>query len=251
MPPRIPALRLALALLLLLVPAPGDAKPAKKPAVKSGVIHSDDASGFVLVSEAVPDALLDIRYASSDNFVGAPIDGYEEPVALLTKEAAAALRAVSDALAARGYGLKIFDAYRPRRAVAHFLRWARDPKDTRAKARFHPNLPKNQLLARGYIAARSGHSRGSTVDLTMVDKTTGRELDMGGAFDLFDRRSHPDFRGLTPEQRENRMILRRAMLAGGFRPIAEEWWHFTLKNEPYPKTYFNFPVKAAALRGRE
>ena len=245
------ALCIALALPLFLHPVPGDAKPTKKPALKGGVTYSDDASGFVLVSEAVPDALQDIRYDTSDNFVGAPIDGYEEPVALLTREAAAALKAASDELAEKGYGLKIFDAYRPRRAVAHFLRWAKDPKDTRTKARFYPNLPKNQILARGYLAARSGHSRGSTVDLTLIDKKTGRELDMGGTFDLFDQRSHPDFRGLTPGQRENRMILRRAMLAHSFRPIGEEWWHFTLKNEPFPKTYFNFPVNAAVVRGRE
>lgn len=211
------------------------------------VQYSADASGFVLLSEAVPDAILEIRYHSTYNFVGNRIDGYEQPTALLTKEAATALRLVSDDLARQGYRLKIYDAYRPQKAVTHFVNWAKDTKDTRMKPYFYPELDKSVLFAQGYIAARSGHSRGSTVDLTLFDVKTGKEVDMGGTFDYFGKRSHPDFKGVTREQFANRMLLRKAMLARGFRPLAEEWWHFTLNNEPYPDTYFTFPVNAASV----
>ena len=203
---------------------------------------SDDASGFVSVSEAVPDVILEIRYYSTYNFIGDRIDGYEEPVALLTKEAAAALRIVSDDAANQGYRLKIFDAYRPQKAVSHFMRWARDERDARMKAYFYPGLEKKDLIPGGYIAEHSGHSRGSTVDLTLFDMKAGKELDMGGPFDFFGELSHGDFSGVSLEQHENRMLLRQMMTACGFQPYSEEWWHFTLKNEPYPDTYFNFPV---------
>lgn len=208
----------------------------------AGQTFSDDASDFVLLSEAVPDAILEIRYYSTYNFVGARIDGYEQPVALLTREAAQALREVSDELIAKGYRLKIFDAYRPQMAVDHFMRWALDPEDTAMKPYFYPELEKNVLFPQGYIAEKSGHSRGSTVDLTLFDMAAGKELDMGGTFDYFGRLSHPDYKNITPEQYSNRMILRDAMLAHGFKPLEEEWWHFTLKNEPFPDTYFTFPV---------
>ncbi len=203
-----------------------------------------DSSGFVELAEAVPDAILEIRYYSTYNFVGDRINGYEEPCALLTKEAAKALRAVSDELVQKGYRLKIYDAYRPQRAVTHFMNWAKDTGDTRMKKYFYPTLDKSVLFAQGYIAAKSGHSRGSTVDLTLFDMNTEKEVDMGGTFDHFGRESHPDYKGVTEEQYANRMVLREAMLAHGFKPLAEEWWHFTLKNEPYPDTYFDFPVKA-------
>ena len=209
--------------------------------------QSDDASGFVLLSEAVPDAILEIRYYSTYNFVGDRIDGYEAPVALLTREAATALRAVSDALAERGYRLKIYDAYRPQAAVDHFVRWAQDRSDTRMKPYFYPELKKGVLFDQGYISKKSGHSRGSTVDLTLFDMTTGKEVDMGGAFDYFGKRSHPDYSGVTPEQRANRMLLRQVMTEHGFKPLSTEWWHFTLKDEPYPKTYFTFPVSSGVL----
>ena len=204
--------------------------------------------GFVLLSEAVPDALLELRYFSGDNFVGERIKGYEEPAALLTGEAAAALKGASDELLPRGFRLKIFDAYRPRMAVDHFLSWAKDPSDTRMKAIYYPELDKAELFARGYIAERSAHSRGSTVDLTLVDLRTGREADMGGPFDYFGPLSRPDYPDISPEQHANRMLLREVMLAHGFLPLEEEWWHFTLANEPWPDTYFTFPVrnKAAA-----
>ena len=211
---------------------------------------SDDASGFVLLSDAVPDAILEIRYYSTFNFIGDRIDGYDEPVALLTKEAALALRAVSDDLVKRGFRLKIYDAYRPQKAVSHFMRWALDTGDARMKAYFYPELEKDALFPLGFIAERSGHSRGSTVDLTLFDMNTGRELDMGGPFDYLGEKSHADYPGVTPEERENRALLRDAMTARGFEPYSGEWWHFTLKSEPYPDTYFTFPVSRASLAPR-
>ena len=208
---------------------------------------SDDASGFVLLGDAVPDAILEIRYYSTCNFVGDRIDGYEEPVALLTKEAAEALRAVSGDLKARGYRLKIYDAYRPQRAVSHFMRWAMDPEDIRMKEYFYPELEKDAVIPLGYIAEHSGHSRGSTVDLTLFDMAAGKDADMGGPFDYFGELSHPDYRGITEAQYASRMLLREAMGARGFAPIPEEWWHFTLEREPYPDTYFTFPVCRASV----
>ena len=208
---------------------------------------SDDASGFVLLSDAVPDAILEIRYYSTYNFVGDRIDGYEEPLAFLTKEAAEALREVSDELVSRGYRLKIFDAYRPQKAVTHFMNWALDTEDTRMKQYFYPELEKDVLFPQGYIAEHSGHSRGSTVDLTLFDMKTEREVDMGGTFDYFGELSHPDYTGITKEQYESRMLLREVMLRHGFRPLEEEWWHFTLEDEPYPDTYFTFSINSDSL----
>ena len=209
---------------------------------EDGTVLSDDASDFVLLSDAVPDAILEIRYYSTYNFVGARIDGYEEPVALLTKEAAAALKEVSDDVIAQGYRLKIYDAYRPQKAVDHFVRWAEDTSDVKMKEYFYPELEKDVLFPLGYIAERSGHSRGSTVDLTLFDMKTEKEADMVGTFDYFGEQSHPDYKDITDEQYASRMILREAMIRHGFRPLPEEWWHFTLENEPYPDTYFTFPV---------
>lgn len=203
-----------------------------------------DSSGFVELSEAVPDAILEIRYYSTYNFVGERIDGYEEPVALLTREAAEALREVSDDLAEQGYRLKIYDAYRPQSAVDHFKRWAANLEEVSMKECFYPELDKSVLFVQGYISSKSGHSRGSTVDLTLFDMDAGRELDMGGTFDYFGERSHPGYPGLTEEQAANRKVLRDAMLSHGFKGINTEWWHFTLRDEPYPDTYFDFPVAA-------
>ncbi len=208
---------------------------------------SDDASDFVLLSEAVPDAILEIRYYSTYNFVGDRIDGYEEPLAFLTREAAAALREVSDELVGMGYRLKIFDAYRPQMAVTHFMNWALDLDDVRMKAYFYPELDKDVLFPQGYIAEHSGHSRGSTVDLTLFDMTTEREVDMGGTFDYFGELSHPDYTDITEEQYANRMLLREVMLKHGFKPLEEEWWHFTLADEPYTDTYFTFPINSDSL----
>ena len=208
-------------------------------------LHSVESEGFVMLSEVAPEILQEIRYYSSYNFVGTRIDGYEEPVALLTREAAIALKAVNDDLMQQGYRLKVYDAYRPMRAVRHFRRWAADLNDTLMKADFYPNLPKSVLFHKGYISSRSGHARGSTVDLTIVDLVTGQDVDMGGTFDLLDPQSHPlrhDY--VTEQQFQNRMILRNAMTRHGFKAIGTEWWHFTLRNEPYPDTYFDFPVKS-------
>ncbi len=210
-------------------------------------MFSDEAGGFVSIGETIPDVILEIRYYSTYNFVGDRIDGYEQPVALLTKEAAVRLREVSDELAGKGYRLKIYDAYRPQKAVDHFVRWAEDVSDTRMKAFFYPDLNKSVLIPEGYIAERSGHSRGSTVDLTLFDMRTGKDVDMGSPFDFFGEISHPDYRGITPEQYENRMLLRGCMLRHGFRPVPEEWWHFTLENEPYPDTCFTFPVSGTSV----
>ena len=235
-------------------------------AVLSSCVTKTDSvpAGFVRLAEAVPDAILEIRYYSTYNFVGDRIDGYERPTALLTVEAAKALKAVSDDVKAQGYRLKIFDAYRPQRAVTHFMNWAKDVDDIRMKSYFYPNLDKSVLFAQGYIAEKSGHSRGSTVDLTLFDMAAEKEVDMGGTFDWFGKESHPDWCGkpdtqeftgeyagntqpkdgkINAAQFHNRMILRTAMMRHGFKPLVEEWWHFTLVNEPYPNTYFNHPVK--------
>ena len=202
-------------------------------AVGEAVNLSDDASDFVLLADAVPDAILEIRYYATYNCV--------------TREAAAALKQVSDDLKAQGYRLKIYDAYRPQKAVTHFMYWALDAEDARMKEYFYPELEKDVLFPLGYIAEHSGHSRGSTVDLTLFDMTTEKEVDMGGTFDYFGELSHPDYTGITEEQYANRMLLREAMLKHGFKPLAEEWWHFTLKDEPYPDTYFTFPVNSSSV----
>ena len=199
-------------------------------------------SDFTLITDVVPDAILEIRYYSTYNFVGERIDGYMAPVAIMTVKAANALKEVSDELAEKGYRLKIYDAYRPQRAVNHFIRWAENVEDIRMKPYFYPDVPKSELFEREYIMARSGHSRGSTVDLTLLDMKTGKDLDMGGVFDWFGELSHPDYENITPQQKANRLILREAMLKHGFAPLDSEWWHFTLKNEPYPDTYFDFPI---------
>ena len=206
-------------------------------------VNPEDSSGFVYLAEAVPDAILEIRYYSTYNFVGERINGYERPVAMLTKEAAKALRDVSDELVSKGYRLKIYDAYRPQRAVNYFEAWAKDLNDTRMKEYFYPELDKSVLFEQEYIMSKSGHSRGSTLDLTLFDMKTEKEVDMGGTFDYFGPLSHPDYKDITEQQYANRMILREAMLGHGFKPLDTEWWHFTLKDEPYPDTYFDFPVK--------
>ena len=229
----------------------------------TGAIPStDDASQFVNLAEAVPDVILEVRYYSTYNFVGTRIDGYEEPVVLLTRQAADSLRAVSDDLMKQGYRLKVYDAYRPQKGVDNFVRWAADIPDTLMKPYFYPDLDKSVLFDQEYIMEKSGHTRGSTVDLTLFDMVTEKEVDMGGTFDWFGPESHPDFcgnpetgeytgnnsksptgRSITAEQFHNRMILREAMLRHGFKALDSEWWHFTLKNEPFPDTYFTFPVK--------
>ena len=198
---------------------------------------------FVDAARHVPGLALDMRSAGSDNVVGRPIAGYEAPRCLLTPQAARALATVQSSLAPEGLGLKVFDCYRPRRAVADFAAWARDPADTRMKAAYYPRTDKADLFRLGYIAERSSHSRGSTVDLTLVRRADGAELDMGTPFDLFDEASATDFSGLTPAQARHRRRLRDAMIRAGFVPYAQEWWHFTLKDEPFPDTAFDQPVR--------
>ena len=207
-----------------------------------------DCSDFVLLTDIVPSAILEMRYFSTYNFIGDRINGYEEPVALLTMEAARALKEASDEAFVKGYRFKIFDAYRPAKAVKHFMLWGIEDLDQRTKPFFYPDLEKQELFEKGYIASRSSHSRGSTVDLTLLDMKTGKEVDMGSPFDFFSEISHPDYKGVTDEQYENRMFLQNLMVRNGFEPIDCEWWHFTLKDEPYPETYFNFPVSSKYLK---
>ena len=208
-------------------------------------LASPDEGGrehFVKISDVIPDVILEIRYYSTHNFVGERIDGYLAPTALLTRQAADSLKVVSDALKSRGYRLKIYDAYRPQCAVDHFVRWAADVPDTLMKRYFYPDVDKSRLFELEFIMEKSGHTRGSTVDLTLFDMATEKDVDMGGPFDWFGNESHPDYTGITPEQYANRMLLRDVMLRHGFKPLESEWWHFTLKNEPFPDTYFTFPV---------
>ena len=223
---------------------------------------TEDSSQFVTITDVVPDVILEIRYYSTYNFVGTRIDGYLRPTALLTKQAADSLKAVSDDVKEQGYRLKIYDAYRPQKAVDHFMRWGAALNDTLMKPYFYPDLNKRVLFPQEYICEKSGHTRGSTLDLTLFDMAAEKELDMGGTFDWFGPESHPDFcgnpdtgeytgdnskspkgRSITQEQFEHRMILRKAMLRHGFKPFPTEWWHFTLANEPFPNTYFTFPVQ--------
>ena len=207
-----------------------------------------DSSGFVVLAEKVPAIVQEIRYYSTYNFIGDRINGYEEPCALITKEAARALLSVSNEMIVQGYRLKIFDTYRPACAVRHFVMWGIEDPNLRMKPYFYPTLEKQELFAKGFIASKSSHSRGSTVDLTLLDMKTGKELDMGSPFDLFSEVSHPDSEAVTPEQHENRMLLQNVMVRNGFAPIDCEWWHFTLKDEPYPDTYFEFPVSSEYLK---
>jgi zinc D-Ala-D-Ala dipeptidase len=200
-------------------------------------------NSFVDAATIVPALVVEMRYASDHNFVGEPIAGYERPVCLLTRTAAQTLAMVQSDLESRGLGLKVFDCYRPQRAVAQFARWARDIGDVRRKAEFYPEVNKRDLFALGYIAYRSGHSRGSTVDLTLVRRTDSVELDMGTGFDTFSPRSSPADVGVDIEARHNRAILAAAMARRGFRPYAKEWWHFTLRDEPFPDQYFDFLVR--------
>ncbi len=207
-----------------------------------------DPSGFVLLSDYIPGVIQEIRYHSTYNFVGERIDGYEEPIALITIEAARALKSVASELNVQGYRLKVFDAYRPLCAVKHFVLWGIEDQDIRMKPYFYPDLQKQELFSGGYIAKRSSHTRGSTVDVTLLDMATGKELDMGSPFDLFSEISHPDCRQVTDEQYDNRMFLQKVMTRNGFEPIDCEWWHFTLQDEPYPDTYFEFPVSSQYLK---
>lgn len=199
---------------------------------------------FVEVKKLIPDLIEEIRYNSDHNFVGRRIAGYEESVALLTKECAEALKKVADELREEGYRLKIYDAYRPDDAVQDFRKWVGNMKDQKMKDEFYPDIEKSELFKAGYISSRSKHCHGSTVDMTLCDQK-GNELDMGGHFDFFSETSHSDHtESLTEEQQGNRKLLREAMERNGFKIANTEWWHFSLIEEPYPKENFNFPVKS-------
>ena len=199
--------------------------------------------GFVYLSDVDASIKHELRYFSNHNFIGKVIDGYKNDCVVISKEAAKALKIIQTKLKKQGLSLKVFDAYRPQQGVDHFVRWAKVLNDTLMKKEFYPKVPKSQLFNQGFIASKSGHTRGSTVDLTIVDLKTDKELDMGSPYDFFGVRSHPFYRKISEKQKENRMLLRRMMLKNGFYPYDNEWWHFTLKNEPYPKTYFNFPIQ--------
>jgi D-alanyl-D-alanine dipeptidase len=224
---------------------------------------------FVALSDVAPTIIQEMRYRGRHNFVGRRIDGYLEPLCVLTRPAAEGLRAAQRQLLRQGYTLKVYDCYRPQRAVDHFVRWAKDLTDEKMKAEFYPNVAKDRLFADGYIAEKSGHSRGSTVDLTIVklppraqrpyrpgeplvpcfapDRFPDNTVDMGTGYDCFDTLSHTDDPRITGEARANRQLLKNTLAAAGFRNLAEEWWHYTLNGEPFPNTLFDFPVTRRSL----
>ena len=232
---RVPVSLLAALFALLAIGATQVALAEERPAA------------FVDAATIVPGLIVEMRYAGSHNFVGRPIDGYEAPRCLLTKPAAAALADVARDLAPRGFRIKVFDCYRPVRAVANFVRWARDINDQLAREEFYPNVDKRTLFRDGYIASQSGHSRGSTIDLTLASddgrELEVRELDMGTPFDFFSPKSWPADPTVGAAAHANRVLLANAMRRRGFRPYDREWWHFTLRGEPFPATYFDFPVR--------
>lgn len=202
--------------------------------------------GFVYAKDLIPDIITDLRYRRYDNFTGRPVDGYLKPNCIMTKQAAEALKNVQSELRPLGFGLKIFDAYRPQQAVDCFARWGKDLKDIKMKTKYYPDVPKKDLFKDGYISFQSAHSRGSTVDLTIVSiNNSGKvqELDMGTGFDFFSKKAWYNCLDITIEQKAHRMLLRLLMEKYGFEPYQYEWWHFTLKHEPFPNTYFNFPVE--------
>lgn len=198
---------------------------------------------FVYVKDVIPGILLEMRYAGKNNFIGKPIEGYRKPVAILSRPAALALKNAQQELNSLGYSLKIFDAYRPQTAVNHFVNWAKNTEDTLMKKKFYPAEEKKNLFQLGYLSSRSGHSRGSTLDLTLVKTATGKELDMGGSYDFFGNISAHNYEQINPSQKQNRKLLKTIMVKYGFVPYAKEWWHYTYQPEPFPDTYFDFPVE--------
>lgn len=199
--------------------------------------------GFVYVKKIIPDLDVELRYNTKNNFVGKRIDGYHSNKLILTEQTAVALKKVQEELQNMNLCLKVYDGYRPQQAVNHFMRWAKNLNDTINKATFYPNVNKEHLFEEEYIATRSGHSRGSTLDLTIIDGNTGKPLDMGSAYDFFGEQSWVDYQNITEKQKANRQILQKVMFKYSFRNYPKEWWHFTLRFEPFPETYFDFPVK--------
>lgn len=202
-------------------------------------LHKD----FVYLKEMMPNLRSDLRYYGSNNFVGQPLEGYNSPKCILSKDAAEALAKVQTELERIGFGLLIYDAYRPQQAVDFVIGWAQDDSDTLMKDEYYPNIDKEDLFTQGYIAKQSGHSRGSTIDLTIVSLKTRHILNMGSPYDLFDEKSHTDYPNITKNQHALRMLLKRRMEKHGFKSYDKEWWHFTLKDEPFPETYFDFPIE--------
>jgi len=199
--------------------------------------------GFVYVRTIIPDIDVELRYYSTHNFVGDTIVGYKANTLILTKQSAEALKKVQDELQQQNLCLRVYDGYRPQRAVNHFMRWAKDLNDTINKQEFYPEVEKRFLFREEYIATRSGHSRGSTVDLTIIDGNTNEPLDMGSPFDFFGQQSWVNYEGITDEQKTNRQLLQQVMLKHNFRNYSKEWWHFTLRWEPFPDTYYDFEVE--------
>lgn len=201
--------------------------------------------GFAYLKKENPTLIIDLRYATSENFTGKIVTGYTSEKAIGTKALSIALRKVQALLRSKGLGLKVFDAYRPQSAVDAFISWAASASDTLKKREYYPNLKKEDLFELGYIAEKSGHTRGSTIDVTLVylkGRRKGKEIDMGGKWDYFGEASHFNYQKISPKQMENRRLLRDLMIEGGFNPYEKEWWHFSLKNEPFPTTYFDFPL---------
>ena len=199
--------------------------------------------GFVYLSDVDSSIKSELRYISNNNFIGKPIDGYQKNIIIISTPTANSLKKIQKKLTEFNLSLKIFDAYRPQKAVDHFVRWAKNLNDTLMKREYYPKVPKKMLFDYGYIAYKSGHTRGSTVDLTIIDLKTGKELDMGSPYNFFGTKSHPQHKKLSKKQRSNRLLLRNLMLTNGFKPYENEWWHFTLNKEPFPNTYFNFPIQ--------
>lgn len=199
--------------------------------------------GFVYAKDIVPDLDVELRYNTTNNFVGKRIDGYHSNKLIVTKQTAQALKKVQEALHQKNLCLKVYDGYRPQQAVNHFVRWAKVLNDTINKSVFYPRVKKRHLFKAGYIASKSGHSRGSTVDLTIIDGNTGKPLDMGSPYDFFGQESWVDYDNITDKQKQNRQLLQTVMIKHGFRNYPKEWWHFTLRYEPFPKTYFDFVIE--------
>ncbi len=200
-------------------------------------------NGFEHAENRIPSIIVELRYLGEHNFVGQPIDGYNRDVAILSTQATNALKNAQEEFLQYNLSIKIYDSYRPQRAVNHFMRWALDLNDTINKHEFYPEVKKQNLFKEEYIASKSGHSRGSTLDITLVDANTCEELDMGSPYDFFGKASWVENKDLTVQQRANRMLLQTIMLKHGFRHYPKEWWHFTLSNEPFPDTYFDFEVE--------
>ena len=202
--------------------------------------------GFTYVRDVIPDIVLEMRYCTNRNFTGQPVTGYIKPKAILTVEAAESLKKVQDELRQYRFSVKIFDAYRPQQSVDCFIKWANSPENYKTKALYYPNEKKEYLFKKEYIAPKSSHTRGSTVDLTLVNIDENKnavDIDMGSIFDYFGKESWGTYTNITAQQRANRLLLKTIMEKYGFKSYPYEWWHYTLKNEPFPNTYFNFPIE--------